>query len=57
MGKIASTETISVLSRYMTAMAVGIAPKTASGASNGSDNQPGTEEAICAGRQMEENSV
>jgi hypothetical protein len=57
MSKIASTETISVLSRYMTAMAVVIAPKTASVASNGSDNQPGTEEVICIDRHMEENWV
>jgi hypothetical protein len=57
MSKIASPETISFLSRYMTAMAVVVAPEAASVASNGSDNQPRTEEVICIDRHMEENSV
>ena len=56
MSKIASTETISVLSRYMTAMAVVIAPETASVASNGSDNQPRTE-VICADQHVGENRL
>jgi hypothetical protein len=56
MSKVACTNTVSVLSRYMTAMAVVIAPNTASVASNGTDDQPKTED-ICMDQHTEENCL
>jgi hypothetical protein len=56
MSKIACTNTVGILSRYMTAMAVVVAPDTASVASSGTDDQPKTED-VCMDQNTEENCL